>query len=61
MKAIGPLVKAGDLAGIAGQIVGMKRLWADTNLQGLLDRRDREAALVRDSQRSYAPGELVLI
>ena len=61
MKAIGPLVQARDLAGIAAQIVSMKRLWADTTLRGLLLRRDREAELVRDAQRSYPPEELVRI
>lgn len=45
MKAIRDLVPVGDYKGIARQIICMKRLWAKGN--GLLGRRDREAALVK--------------
>ncbi len=61
MKAIEPLVRTGDLAGIAAEIRKMKRLWEDTRLTGLLLRRDREATLVEESRRVYEPDELVSI
>jgi hypothetical protein len=61
MKAIEPLVLAGDLEGIARQIESMKRLWEGTGLDGLLERRDREADLVRHARRAYDTDELVNI
>jgi GH24 family phage-related lysozyme (muramidase) len=61
MQAIGPLIEDGELQGIAGQIIGMKRLWEGKGLDGLLTRRDQEAALVLSAQRSYGPDELVKI
>lgn len=70
MAAIRPLVAGKDYDNIAGQIAAMKRLWdgkpnssgaAETRVQGLLDRRDDEAALVRNAQHDYAPEELVTI
>lgn len=61
MKAIGTLVVAGDLDGIADQILSMKRLWQDRGLDGLLRRREVEADLVRDSNRDYEAAELVRI
>jgi len=35
---------------ISQQIVSMKRLWINSHMQGLLDRRDEEAALVKSCQ-----------
>jgi hypothetical protein len=61
MKAIEALIVAGDLDGIADQILSMKRLWQDKGLDGLLRRREVEADLVRDSKRDYEPVELVRI
>lgn len=61
MEAIEPLVQAGDLAGIAEQILAMKRLWVDAGLDGLLKRRDDEAQLVLGADREYEPEELVTI
>jgi GH24 family phage-related lysozyme (muramidase) len=61
MKAIEPLIQNGDLAGIADQIILMKRHWEGSGLGGLLRRRDEEAALVRGAQRDYSPYELVKI
>lgn len=54
MKAIaGIIAGSGDqndkLRGIADQIVSMKRLWVGQGLEGLLRRRDREAALVKSA------------
>lgn len=61
MKALEDLIRARDLEGIADQIISMKRLWRDTNLTGLLRRRDQEAELVRQSERTYASEELIRI
>lgn len=61
MRAIAPLVKRKDLAGIADQIVAMKRLWDEDELPGLHRRRDREARLVRNSKRHYDPDEFVRV
>ena len=60
MKAIVPLVKAQDYNGIADQILAMKRLWGN-DATGLLIRRDREAALVKGSNRTYSNDELIEI
>jgi GH24 family phage-related lysozyme (muramidase) len=59
MKAVKELVPAGDLAGIAGQIRAMKRLWDAAELPGLHARRDREAELVEAADRYYEDSELV--
>jgi len=61
MKAIEALIVAGDLDGIADQILNMKRLWQDRGLDGLLRRREVEADLVRDSKHDYEATELVRI
>lgn len=37
---------------VADQIIAMKRIWANTNLTGLLKRRDKEAELVRSGKSS---------
>jgi len=61
MKAIKPLVQAGDLRGIAAQIRSMKRLWDIDQLPGLHARREREAELIENARISYAAGELVRV
>jgi len=61
MKAIKPLVQAGDLRGIAAQIRSMKHLWDIEQLPGLHVRRDREAQLIENTRISYPPGELVRV
>jgi GH24 family phage-related lysozyme (muramidase) len=48
MRAIRDLVPKGDLQGIADEIRKMKRLWIGKGLDGLLERRDKEAKLVED-------------
>ena len=60
MKAIVPLVKAKDYDSIAAQLIAMKRLWGD-DAKGLLLRREREAALVKGSNRQYTNDELIEI
>jgi len=37
---------------IADQFISMKRIWANTNLTGLLARREKEAALIRSAKSS---------
>lgn len=61
MRAIVPMVAAKDYKGIAEQIRSSKRLWENKGLDGLLDRRDAEAALVENSVRQYTNGEIVTI
>ena len=55
MRNIVPLVAAKDYAGIADQIEKSKRLWSN----GLVGRREKEAAMVRGSLRQYAGDELI--
>jgi hypothetical protein len=54
-------VKNQDLESIAKEIESMKRLWLGQGLDGLLKRRDREAALVRSCLRAYQPEELIYV
>jgi hypothetical protein len=61
MKQIVSLVAAKNYGAIAAQIVKSKRLWKDKGLDGLLERRDNEAALVLNAQRTYSADELVTI
>ncbi len=49
MAAIRPLVLQQDYAGIAQEILKMKRLWEGRGLSGLLKRRDDEAELVSNA------------
>jgi GH24 family phage-related lysozyme (muramidase) len=46
MRTIRDAVKVGDLVTIVKQLRYMKRLWIGKGLDGLLRRRDAEAALV---------------
>ncbi len=61
MKALEPLIANADLDGIAEQILSMKRLWEGRGLDGLLRRREREAALVTGSEHDYEPLDLVKV
>ena len=61
MAAIKYLVEQKDYAGIARQIREMKRLWEDQGLDGLLKRREDEARLVSQSNRTYEESEIVRI
>lgn len=61
MKAIKPLVQAGDLPGIAAQIRAMKRFWDIDLLPGLHVRRDREAELIEQARTNYSPEELLRV
>lgn len=55
MKAMVPLIAAKDYAGIAFQLDKMKRLWNN----GLVARREKEAAMVKSSLRQYAQDDLI--
>jgi len=46
MRAIQAAVANGDLQEIADQLRSMKRLWVNQGLDGLLERREKEAELV---------------
>lgn len=59
MKELKPLIASKDYNAIADKIVEMKRLWQNTNLTGLLARRDAEAALVRNANRQYSENEII--
>lgn len=59
MKAIQPLIKSADYAGIAEQIRAMKRLWEGAGLDGLLKRRDAEANLVLNAAKNYNWKDLI--
>ena len=61
MAEIKSLIMSEDYAGIAQQIRVMKRLWKDKGLDGLLKRRDDEARLVSQSDRTYETSEIVRI
>lgn len=61
MAAIKPLVLQQDYDGIAQEMLSMKRLWQGKGLDGLLKRRDDEAALVSQSDRNYKKSELVRV
>ena len=61
MAAIEPLIQRGDLKGIAAQLRLMKRHWENTNLGGLLQRRESEAELVENADRRYQEAEIVSI
>jgi GH24 family phage-related lysozyme (muramidase) len=52
MRELAPLIKDGDLDGIAVKIIEMKRLWEGKGLDGLITRRINEAALVSGSSIS---------
>lgn len=59
MASIQPLVKNGDLKGIADQIRAMKRLWNKATLPGLHIRRDKEADMVQNARSIYPSGEII--
>jgi len=61
MAAIKSLVEQQDYKGISQQIRAMKRLWEGKRLDGLLKRRNDEARLVGQSDRTYEESEIVRI
>ncbi|MGA1367444.1 MAG: peptidoglycan-binding protein [Blastocatellia bacterium] len=61
MQELVPLVKDGDLPGMAAQFRSMKRIWQGAGLTGLLVRREKEAVLIEKSRREYTAGEIVYL
>lgn len=61
MAALKPLVIIQDYPAIADQILSMKRLWENKGLDGLLNRRDSEAALVLASDHGYGRDEMIRV
>jgi hypothetical protein len=61
MKAIKPFVTKQDYEGIAAQLRAMKRLWNASKQGGLIKRREDEARMVENSNRSYKEDELVRV
>ena len=61
MKNIVALVAAQNLSGIAKQIRNMKRLWEGKNLPGLLQRRDKEAAMVETASFNILSEDIIMI
>lgn len=61
MRELREHVRNGDYDAIAGTMRDMKRLWAGRNLDGLLKRRDAEAAMVAGALRHYEADEIVVV
>lgn len=61
MRQIVPLIQQKDYHGIAQLIDHSKRLWIGIGMDGLVKRREMEAALVKSSLRQYAANEIISI
>ena len=62
MAAMVPLIKAGDLKGIAAQFRSMKRLWqGKPGLAGLLKRRDKEADMIEKATFNILPENQIVV
>lgn len=61
MQAIHELVPGRDYAAIASELKKMKRLWEGKGLDGLLKRRDEEAAMVLAVDSVHEPEDLVQV
>lgn len=55
MRNIVPLITAKDYNGIADQVDAMKKLWKN----GLVQRREEEAALIRNAVHQYSNDDLI--
>jgi hypothetical protein len=55
MKNLVALITAKDYEGMANEFLKMRRLWNN----GLVQRREREAALIKGSNRQYSNDELI--
>jgi hypothetical protein len=57
-----PLVKAGDLKGIAAEFRKMKRLWqGKPGLKGLITRREKEAVMIENATFNILPEDQVAV
>ena len=61
MKNIVTHVANGDLQKIAREIRAMKRLWQGQGLDGLLRRRDEEAAMVENATFNILPADVIAV
>ncbi|OSZ82878.1 hypothetical protein CAP35_06335 [Chitinophagaceae bacterium IBVUCB1] len=70
MKALIPLVAAGDIKGVAAQLRSMKRLWTEIKqngviiqkgMKGLIIRREQEAVLAENGSFNILPENIVTV
>lgn len=61
MLAIRSLVKEQNYTAISQQVIKMKDLWLDKNLDGLLRRREEEAALVQNAGNNTFGDQLIRV
>jgi GH24 family phage-related lysozyme (muramidase) len=61
MQNIVAAVASGDLGKIAREIRAMKRLWKGKGLDGLLARRDAEAAMVENATFHILPADIIAV
>jgi len=61
MKALKPIIAAGDLAGIAAQLRSMKRLWDSKKQKGLITRRENEALLAESGTFNILPENMIIV
>lgn len=61
MKALKPLIAAGNLAGIAAQLRSMKRLWDPAKQKGLITRRENEALLAENGTFNILPENTIIV
>ena len=59
MKNLVQLIKDKNLKGIAAEFRKMKRLWPDSNLRGLLVRREAEAVMIENSTWVMSPSDYI--
>ena len=61
MQNLVSLISKKDYKGIAQEVRNMKRIWVGKNLDGLITRREAEAKLIENSNRTYLDNELLSI
>lgn len=61
MKALKPIIAAGNLQGIAQQLRNMKRLWDPKKQKGLIVRREQEALLAENGSYNILPEHLIIV
>ncbi|MFN4246567.1 MAG: hypothetical protein ACK4EY_02525 [Flavipsychrobacter sp.] len=61
MKALKPIIAAGDLPGIAAQLRSMKRLWDSKKQKGLITRRENEALLAENGTFNILPENTIVV
>lgn len=61
MKALKPIIAAGNLSGIAAQLRSMKRLWDPKKQKGLITRRENEALLAENGTFNILPENTIIV